>query len=176
VTCLQVREKGSAQELYETARRALTLTRPRGIPLIVNDRLDVAMAVDADGVHLGQSDLDTAAARRLWGSNKQIGVSVSSLVQLQKAEKDGADYLGIGALFPTQTKTDADSISLNLLTELISFTSLPVVGIGGINLNNARQVFECGCQGVAVVSAVWADPDAVSTVANLRQIAQRYRP
>lgn len=174
VTCLQIREKGSARDLYETALRALPLARARGIPLIVNDRLDVAMAIDADGLHLGQSDLDAGAARRLWGPGKWIGVSVGSEAEIRKAERDGADHLGIGAVFPTSTKTDADSIPPNLLARLTALTALPVVGIGGITTENAAQVFQAGCRGVAVVSAVWASPRASEVVRKLRAVAEGF--
>jgi len=175
VTCLQVREKGSAKELYETALRVLPFARSRGIPLIVNDRLDVAMALDADGVHLGQTDLDTGQARRLWGPGKWIGVSARSEDEIRKAERDGADHLGIGAVFPTSTKADADVLPPLLLARLTAATTLPAVGIGGITVANAAQVFEAGCRGVAVVSAVWSSPRPADVVRQLRSIADGFR-
>lgn len=176
VTCLQVREKGSARDLYEAALRVLPLARSRRIPLIVNDRLDVAMAVDADGVHLGQSDLDAGAARRLWGTKKHIGVSVATLDQLRRAEAAGADHLGIGAVFPTSTKADADLVPPPQLAELTAATRLPVVAIGGILVGNAAEVFRAGARGVAVVSAVWGAPDPAGAVRTLGQIARGFLP
>lgn len=175
VTCLQVREKGSARQLYETALRILPLARSRGIPLIVNDRLDVAMAVGADGVHLGQSDLDAGAARRLWGPGKWIGVSARTVDEIRKAEDDGADHLGIGAVFATSTKADAEVLPPGALAKLVAATRLPTVGIGGITVANAAQVFEAGCRGVAVVSAVWAAPNPADAVRALKAVAGRFR-
>ena len=171
-TCLQIREKGSARELYDVSRKILPLARKRGIPLIINDRLDVAMAVDADGVHLGTSDLDAASARRLWGPHKWIGVSAATDEALLEAEPSGADYVGIGALFPTTTKNDAVVIGADELTRLTGLTPLASVGIGGITLDNAAQVFQNGCRGVAVVSAIWAAANPADAVRALRQIAE----
>jgi len=173
-TCLQIREKGSVRDLYETALRVRPMARSRGIPMIVNDRLDVAMAVDADGVHLGQSDLDAGAARRLWGPRKWIGVSAKSEAEIRQAERDGADHLGMGAVFPTSTKSDADAVAPPLLKQLTSLTTLPVVGIGGITVANAAQVFQSGCRGVAVVSAVWSSPRPGEVVRALRAVAREW--
>ena len=174
-TCLQIREKGSAKELYEVALKALPMARARKIPLIVNDRLDVAMALEADGVHLGQSDLDAGVARRLWGNGKWIGVSVANEAEVQKAERDSADHLGIGALFPTSTKADAESVSLETLERLTGSTRLPVVGIGGITPTNAPLVFRAGCRGVAVVSAIWAARKPGLVVQALRSVAEEFQ-
>lgn len=175
-TCLQIREKGSARDLYETALRVLPLARARRIPVIINDRLDVAMAVDADGVHLGPSDLPPAAARRLWGSAKWIGASASTLERVRQAEREGADYLGMGAVFPTTTKADTKALPPQQLADLIAATELPVVGIGGIGVDNAAQVFRAGARGVAVVSAVWAAASPADAVRRLRTVAEEFRP
>ncbi len=157
-TCIQVREKDmSSRELYLLSLQLRELTRKRNVPLIINDRLDIALAVKADGVHLGQDDLPAEAARRIISSNMILGVSAENVQQALEAQKAGASYLGVGAIYATSTKPDAgDPIGLKALSSICSKVDIPVVGIGGIHAGNARQVIEAGARGVAVISCIVA--------------------
>ena len=154
--CIQLRDKKSSSgELFKTAEELLEITKKNNVPLIINDRLDIALAVKADGVHLGQEDLPARAARRIMPPDMILGVSADSVQQALEAQEAGASYLGVGSIFPTSTKPDAgDPIGLNNLSEICSHVDIPVVGIGGIHADNAGQVIEAGAQGVAVVSCV----------------------
>jgi len=137
-TLVQLREKNaSSREFYRSAVSVKKVTDRRGVPLIINDRLDIALASGAAGVHLGQSDLPAAAARRVLGPDKIVGVSASTPAQAEAAQAAGADYLGVGAMFPTGTKTDADIISMEELKKIRAAVSIPIVAIGGINLRTA---------------------------------------
>ncbi|HHV57170.1 MAG TPA: thiamine phosphate synthase [Firmicutes bacterium] len=161
VTLVQLREKeAGGREMVAEAQTLLAVTRRYGVPLIVNDRLDVALAVDAEGVHLGQEDIPCRLARQILGPEKIIGVSASSVEEARQAEADGADYLGVGAVFPTGTKADAGkAIGLEPLKAIKAAVKIPVVAIGGINAANAAAVAATGVDGLAVVSAVVAAPD-----------------
>ncbi|KJS15646.1 MAG: hypothetical protein VR69_12730 [Peptococcaceae bacterium BRH_c4b] len=134
---------------------------------IINDRVDVVLAVNADGVHLGQEDMPLTVARDILGPEKIIGVSVGNVEEALRAEEGGADYLGASAVFSTPTKTDAQSMGLQGLEAVCRSASIPVVGIGGINIKNARQVIAAGAAGVAVVSAVVSAPDVVRAASEL---------
>ncbi|HML33897.1 MULTISPECIES: thiamine phosphate synthase [Sporomusa] len=156
-TVVQVREKNlSTLEFFQVTSRIKSITDKYGVPLIVNDRADIALAVDAAGLHIGQEDLPLAVARRLLGPDKIIGVSASTLEEALLAQEQGADYLGVGAVFPTNTKDDADSVSLAALKSIKEQVRIPVVAIGGINRSNVQAVMGTGIAGVAVVSAVIA--------------------
>ncbi|MGB5231529.1 MAG: thiamine phosphate synthase, partial [Desulfoprunum sp.] len=150
------------------------LLRPAGIPLIINDRLDVALAVQADGVHLGQQDMDIADARLLAGPAMIIGISVESLADAVRAEHQGADYLGISPVFATPTKTDtAAPLGLEGVARIRRAVALPLVGIGGIKADNAAAVIAAGADGVAVVSAIVAADCPRTAAAELKgRIAQ----
>lgn len=158
VTCVQLREKDcSTRQFLQEAELLKKLLQPLGVPLIINDRLDIALAVGADGVHLGQSDLPISHARRLLGSDCLIGISAESLDHALEAEQQGADYIGISPVFSTATKTDtAPALGLDGVRRIREQVRIPLVGIGGINLTNARQVIDAGADGVAVVSAIMA--------------------
>ena len=159
-TLVQLREKtSSSREFYQTALKVKEITDKYKVPLIINDRVDIALAVDADGVHVGQSDLPAAVVRKIIGKDKIIGVSAGSVENAIEAQRDGADYIGVGALFSTSTKTDANSVSKETLMEIIEEVSIPVVGIGGINAQNAAQLKNTGINGIAVVSAIIAQKD-----------------
>jgi thiamine-phosphate pyrophosphorylase len=174
VTLVQIREKNlSTLEFYQLALVIKEITNKYGIPFIVNDRVDIALAVDADGVHIGQDDMPLSAARKLLGGHKIIGVSVATLEQALEAQRDGADYLGIGAVFPTMTKDDADYVSLEDLQQIKLSVTLPVVAIGGINKNNLRNVMATGIDGAAVVSAIIACSDPHEAACNLRHIMKK---
>ena len=148
----------------------MALTNRCNVPLIINDRLDIALAVGAAGVHLGQDDIPLAAARRITGKDFIIGVSARYPKDALTAEREGADYLGTGALFPTGTKADAGVIGLRGLAEVLSSVSIPVVGIGGISPANAQDVITAGASGIAVISAILSQDDIYGAAATLRAI------
>lgn len=155
VTVVQLREKqANGRELYETAVKVRELTERYNIPLIINDRVDIALAAGADGVHLGQSDLPCHIARKILGNDKIIGLSARNIERAIEAERSGADYLGVGAMFPTSTKTDAKVVTPSVIKEIKNKIKIPVVAIGGINLDNIDKLKGCGIDGAAVVSAI----------------------
>lgn len=178
ITCVQLREKeASTREFIAEARavKALLAGLERPIPLIINDRLDVALAVGADGVHLGQTDMAISDARRIAGDELIIGISVESVQDAVTAEAARADYLGISPVFATPTKSDtAAPLGLAGVRAIRAAVSLPLVGIGGINQTNAATVLQAGADGVAVVSAIVAAACPRSAAAALhQQIKQR---
>ena len=153
-TALQLRDKeADGGELFAEARRMLRLCRELGVPLFVNDRLDIALACGADGVHLGQNDLPVAEARRLAPRPFIIGASARTPEDADRAVRDGADYLGVGAVFPTGSKEDARVIGLDGIRAITRAAAVPVVAIGGVSLDNLGEVMACGADGVAVISA-----------------------
>jgi len=155
VTLVQLREKKiDTLEFYDIAVKIKCITDKYKIPLIINDRIDIAQAIDCAGVHLGQKDMPADIARKIIGDNKIIGVSTSSLEEAQKAETQGADYVGVGAMFPTTTKDDANAVSMNFLKEIKGGISIPVVAIGGINEKNVSLLKPANIDGIAVVSAI----------------------
>jgi thiamine-phosphate pyrophosphorylase len=168
-TVVQLREKkGSSADLVSLATRLLRLTSAHKVPLIINDRIDVALAVGADGVHLGQGDISAAVARRLIGPDMILGVSAKTVEQAQRAVEDGADYLGVGAVYGTATKTDATNIGLDGFSQVRQSVDLPVVAIGGIGLGErARAAMQAGADGVAVVSAVFDSADVQAATQSL---------
>jgi thiamine-phosphate pyrophosphorylase len=148
----------------------LAITRPASIPLIVNDRLDVALAIEADGAHVGQDDLPAAMARQILGPERILGVSAETVGQAQQAERDGANYLGVGDVFGTPSKPDAGSpIGIDGLAATVRAVALPVVAIGGITLDNAPAVIAVGAVGVAVISAVVGAADPAAAARQLRE-------
>lgn len=174
VTCVQVREKSiGTREFIEEARAVQAALRGTGAPLIVNDRVDVALAIGADGVHLGQGDMPLADARRLGPPGWIIGVSAESVADAVRAERDGADYVGVSPVFATPTKTDhAAPLGLAGLRAIRAATKLPLVAIGGLHAGNARETIRAGADGLAVVSAIVAadDPRAAAEILR-REIA-----
>ncbi|KUO76029.1 MAG: thiamine-phosphate synthase [Desulfosporosinus sp. BRH_c37] len=170
VTLVQLREKSvSTLKFLQLARRVKEITSRYHIPLIINDRLDIALAVDADGLHVGQDDLPMLKARELF-PNKIIGVSASTLAEALLAQQQGADYLGVGAVFSTATKTDAPEVSLDQLQLIKKSVTIPVVAIGGIKRTNLHQVMATGIDGVAVVSAILAQEDILKAAKQLREL------
>ena len=171
VTCVQLREKHcSTREFLEEARRVRELLVGTGVPLIINDRLDVALAVAADGVHLGQNDMHLSDARRLVGERLVIGISAESVADAIRAEAEGADYIGVSPVFTTPTKMDtAPPLGLEGLREIRRAVSLPLVAIGSIRHDNAAQVLRAGADGLAVVSAIVSAPCPRTAAAALRQ-------
>jgi thiamine-phosphate pyrophosphorylase len=170
-TVVQLREKtASSREFYETALRVRKITADLGVPLIINDRADIALAVNADGVHVGQDDLPLDAARRLMGKDAIIGASVNNLTEALAAVAMGADYLGVGAMFATGTKTDADIASMDELRRIRAEIKIPVVVIGGINKNNVPLFAGTGIDGIAVVSAIVSQKDPGGAARELKTL------
>ena len=166
VTLVQLREKAIAsKEFYERALRIKAICHHYNVPLLINDRVDIALAVEADGVHIGQSDLPCGVVRQILGKDKIIGVSARTAQQAIQAQADGADYLGVGAMFATSTKQDAQTVTIASLTQIRQAVTLPIVAIGGINhttlpaLQQALQAAETSIDGVAVVSAILGQKD-----------------
>lgn len=170
-TVIQLREKEcSSREFFETARKVKEITKRYQVSLIINDRVDIALAVDADGVHVGQSDLPAKVVRKLLGKDKIIGVSAAKVEEAVQAQEDGADYLGVGAMFATGTKTNTRSVSIEDLKKICSSVQIPIVAIGGIHEDNAASLKNTGIAGLAVVSAVVAQPDVALAAARLKKI------
>ena len=141
------------------AKELQALCRERGVPFLVNDNVEIAREMDADGVHVGQSDMEAQDVRALLGPGKILGVSAQTVEDALLAEREGADYLGVGAVFPTGTKTDANAVSYDTLREICAAVSIPVIAIGGITKDNVARLSGSGIVGVAVVSAIFAQPD-----------------
>ena len=171
VTCVQLREKRLPfDEFLRTAKEIKSLCQSYHVPFIVDDNLDIALACDADGLHIGQNDMPAAKARKLLGPDKILGVSAQTFEQAIAACRDGADYLGVGAVFPTGTKTDAVEVPLDTLKAITAAVDIPVVAIGGINADNIAELSGTGIAGAAVVSAIFAQKDIKKAAANLRQL------
>jgi len=168
---IQLREKqSSSREFFEMAKRIKAITDRYRVPLIINDRIDIALAVDAAGVHLGQEDIPAKEARRIMGEEKVIGVSARTVELARKAVEDGADYLGVGAMFATNTKGNAKVIGKEKLKEIRAAVSIPIVAIGGINHSNAAQLVDTGINGLAVVSSVIGASDIQAAARKMRTI------
>lgn len=174
-TVIQLRNKtASTRILVEEGLALRALTRERGALLIVNDRIDVALAVEADGAHVGQDDMPVAQARRLLGPNAILGVSAANRQEAEEAIAEGADYLGVGPIFPSLGKVDAGpATGVHLLTELASYSTIPLVAIGGITTENATEVMQAGASGVAVITAVVYAEDIQAAARQLRQAVER---
>lgn len=174
VTLVQLREKeGDTGELFRKAERLKRVTDAYKVPLIIDDRIDVMLAVNAAGVHVGQSDMPVAEARRLIGAERILGVSARTVKEAVRAEQDGADYLGVGAVFPTGTKKDAKLISRELLKEITEAVSIPVTAIGGIRKDNIPLCRGTGVQGFAVVSAIMAAKEPEREAEELNRIIRQ---
>jgi thiamine-phosphate pyrophosphorylase len=174
-TAVQLRDKqATTRELVELGRALLEVTRPAGVPLIVNDRIDVALAIDADGAHVGQDDMPAPLARRLLGPDRVLGVSAGTVEEALQAQRDGADYVGTGDVYGTPTKADAGvPIGIAGLAEVVRAVSIPVVAIGGIQAENAAETVRAGAAGIAVVSAVIGAPDPEAAARQLVEITRR---
>lgn len=176
-TLVQLREKtASSRAFYDTALRVQAICRQHSVPLIVNDRVDIALSVDAAGVHVGQDDLPAEVVRRIIGPDKILGVSASNLPEALVAVEAGADYLGVGAMQPTGTKTDAKLTSMLELARIRAKVALPIVVIGGINRENAYGFAQAGVAGLAVVSAIVAQKDIAAAARELKAEFERGRP
>lgn len=172
VTLVQLREKElSTNQFYQLALKVKEVTDRYHIPLIINDRLDICLAVDAAGLHIGDDELPVSVARRLLGADKILGVSAKSLTRSLEAQTEGADYLGVGAIFPTQTK-DSQLTPLTVLKAITKSVELPVVAIGGIKQDNILTLTDSGIAGVSVVSEIMKAEDVSQTVKQLRVAAE----
>lgn len=170
-TMVQLREKEiSSLDFYVLASEMKKITDRYGIPLIINDRIDIAMAVGAAGVHIGQKDIPADIARKVIGKDMLLGVSAVSAAEAVNAAKAGADYLGVGAMFPTRTKPDAGFVSMEELGRIRKAVDIPIVVIGGISKENAMLFQPMGIDGLAVVSAVIAQPDIKKSAADLKSL------
>ena len=169
-TFLQLREKNlDDAHFLEEARELQALCREHGVPFIVNDNVDVALAMGADGIHVGQHDMEAGDVRKLLGPDKILGVSAQTVDQAIRAEQRGADYLGVGAVFPTGSKDDADDVSFEELKAICEAVSIPVVAIGGISLKNVKELAGSGICGIAVISAIFAQNDIKMAAQQLRK-------
>lgn len=168
VTVVQLREKDAPTgKFFDIALKLKNLTSKYDIPLIINDRLDIAIAIDAEGVHVGQSDMPADIVRNIIGNDKILGVSAATVPKAKIAEKNGADYIGSGAIFPTETKT-ADCISIEYLKEIVNNINIPVVAIGGLNENNLNSLQKTKIKGISVVSAIMNSNNPKKSAENLK--------
>ncbi len=171
---VQLREKyASSLEFYEVAKEVKKITDKYNVPLIINDRIDIALAIDASGVHLGQSDIPCSIARKILPQGKIIGVSAHNLKEAEKALKDGADYLGCGAVFNTSTKKDVTTLSYEGLKEITDNINIPIVAIGGINENNIITLKGSGINGVAVVSSIIGKENVKGASEKLKELVKK---
>jgi len=169
-TMVQLREKDiSSDEFYHLAVSIKSVTDKYEVPLIINDRVDIALAVDSAGVHIGQHDLPASIVRRIIPQDMILGVSASTLQEAEKAVSDGADYLGVGAMFSTNTKTDADVVSMQTLLQIRKSVRIPIVAIGGIKKENAFMFKSVGVDGLAAVSAIISQPDIRASAQDLKK-------
>jgi thiamine-phosphate pyrophosphorylase len=170
-TLVQLREKDcSTLEFYKTAVKVKEITDKYNVPLLINDRLDIALAVDAAGVHVGQSDLPISVVRKIIGEDKIIGISAGTLEDARQGQRDGADYLGVGAMYATGTKKDANPTSMEELKKIRENVSLPIVVIGGINKERVYDFNGIGIDGLAIVSAIIAQKDIAEAARTIKNI------
>ena len=172
-TFVQLREKELDEEQFlEEAKEIRKLCRKYGVPFVINDNVRIAAEVDADGVHVGQSDMEAGDVRAKLGPDKLIGVSAQTVEQAVQAEKRGADYLGVGAVFPTGSKADAVEVSRETLEAICRAVSIPVIAIGGIGQGNVMELAGSGICGIAVISALFAQPDIKKAAEDLKKLTE----
>lgn len=173
-TLVQLREKKcSSLDFYNTALRVKEITDKYNVPLLINDRVDIALAVNADGVHVGQSDLNASIVRKIIGEDKIVGVSAHTLEEALKAEKDGADYLGVGAMYATGTKKDAKPTTISELKEIRKNVNIPIVVIGGINKDRIIDFKDTKINGLAIVSAIIAQKDITKATRDIKEVFEK---
>ena len=174
VTFVQLREKELDDVAFlKEAFEIKELCRQYNVPFIINDNVEIARKINADGVHVGQSDMKARNVRTILGEDKILGVSAQTVEQALLAEKEGADYLGVGAVFPTGSKLDADDVSYETLKAICEAVSIPVVAIGGINAGNVSKLKGSGISGIAVISAIFAQNDIESAAKELKQLTEK---
>lgn len=170
VTCIQLREKQlNEDDFIREAIEIRAICHRYGVPLIINDNIRVARESGADGIHVGQEDCSANEVRKLFGRDFIIGTTAKTVEQAQRAQEDGADYLGVGAVFPSPTKTNALRITNEQLKTICASVSIPAVAIGGISLENMTEIAGCGMSGIAVISAVFAAEDITAASAELKR-------
>lgn len=175
ITCLQLREKELDEESFlAEAKEIATLCKRYGVPFIINDNVEISLKCGADGVHIGQDDMDIVEVRKQLGADKIIGVSAHNVEEAIEAAKNGADYLGSGAMFTTETKTNVTPLSVKTLKEICAAVDIPVVAIGGINKKNLPQLLGAGADGVALVSAIFAAEDIEAECRILRKMSKHF--
>ncbi|MDD7281599.1 MAG: thiamine phosphate synthase [Erysipelotrichaceae bacterium] len=168
-TFIQLREKNlNEQSFLEEAVELKTLCAKYHVPFVINDNVEIALKIDADGVHVGQSDMETLDVRAKLGPNKIIGVSAQTVEQAILAQQHGADYLGVGAVFPTESKDDADDVSHETLKAICEAVDIPVIAIGGITYENVEQLSGNGLSGIAVISAIFGQEDIKEATTQLK--------
>ena len=173
-TFVQLREKELDNETFlKEAFKIKELCRMYNIPFVINDNVEIAKKIDADGVHVGQSDMKAENVRAILGKDKILGVSAQTVEQAILAEKMGADYLGVGAVFPTGSKADAEDVSYETLKAICEAVSIPVVAIGGISTSNVSKLENSGISGIAVISAIFAAEDIQSATNELKEMAEK---
>ncbi|MBR4719104.1 MAG: thiamine phosphate synthase [Lachnospiraceae bacterium] len=173
-TFIQLREKNLDEESFlKEARELKQLCREYNVPFVINDNVDIAIKTDADGVHVGQSDMEAGDVRALLGPDKIVGVSAGTVEEAVLAEKKGADYLGVGAVFPTGSKDDAAYVSYDTLKAICEAVSIPVIAIGGITKENVVELTGSGICGIAVISAVYANKDIKRAAKELKNIVKQ---
>ena len=173
VTFLQLREKDLDNEhFYEEAVKLQAMAKEYNVPFVVNDNVDIAVKMNADGVHVGQHDMEAGDVRALIGPDKILGVSAQTVEQALLAEKRGADYLGVGAVFPTGSKDDADDVSYDTLKAICEAVSIPVVAIGGITKENTPELAGSGICGIAVISAIYGQPNIYEATTALKKVTE----
>lgn len=173
-TFIQLREKELDDGTFlDEARKMKSLCKEHNVPFVINDNIDIAIECDADGVHVGQSDMDALNVRKRLGKDKIIGVSAQTVEQAIIAQNSGADYLGVGAVFSTLTKLDADTVSFETLKQICDAVSIPVIAIGGIYDYNILKLSKSGIVGIAVVSAIFAQDNIKQSTANLLELATK---
>ncbi len=176
ITFLQLREKNlSEEEFIEEAKEMKELAKSYQVPFVINDNIKVALAVDADGVHIGQDDMAVEEARKLLGEDKIIGVSAHNVEEARKAQKGGADYLGVGAVCATSTKKDANVVSKEEIKKICQEVDIPVVAIGGIKKDNIKTLKGTDVDGVAVVSAIFAADDIKNSTKQLKSLVEEIK-
>lgn len=174
VTFVQLREKNLDDESFmDEALEIQKLCRKYNIPFVINDNVEIARKIDSDGVHVGQSDMKARNVRSIIGDDKILGVSAQTVEQALLAQKEGADYLGVGAVFPTGSKSDADDVSIETLKEICSAVNIPVVAIGGIGADNVSKLENSGISGIAVISAIFGAEDIESATKNLKDLTKK---
>ena len=173
-TFIQLREKELDEEHFlEEAKEIKELCRRYQVPFVINDNVEIALAVDADGVHVGQSDMEAGDVRAKLGPDKMIGVSAQTVEQAVMAEQNGADYLGVGAVFPTGSKADALEVSHDTLKAICKAVKIPVIAIGGISKENILELSGSGVCGIAVISAIFAKDDIEEAARELRGLTEK---
>lgn len=171
VTFLQLREKNlDTDSFFKEAIKIKELCKKYNVPFIINDNVEIALKSNADGIHVGQDDMDVKEVRKLIGKDKILGVSVQTVEQALLAQSQGANYLGVGSIFTTTSKDDAKSVSINTLKEICNAVNIPVVAIGGIDKDNVKQLSQTGISGIAVISAIYANKNIKSATMKLKEL------